>query len=724
MGHEGAPFPRRDSEPDVEITREPSRPYLAARDTSQPNVIARESSGPIAARTKSGEYPALGRTKTGEQPPLGRPRTGEQPPIRRTQTGEQPAVRRTKSGEQPVVARAQSGEPSVGRTKSGEQPFVGRTQSGEPTVGRTQTGEQPVVGHTKPGEHPIERAQSGEPVLGRTKSGEQPVVGRTKSGEQPVVGRTKSGEQPVVGRTKSGEQPVVDPITGRTRSSDFAPVPSGLAKPGRAATSPGTSSESRRHASEPSPSSESGRYTSESGRHASEPSSDSRKSPSSPPVQRDNIYPPAELRAFTPSDPRYARGPTTMERRAASADVDASEWSDRANMPGAKPPSDWIDPSSLQKGSGDSSWTEKGAQDAPWPELAGEPSEPVEAPGMTTLRGQGTSRSPMAKAPATIPPAIEPRRRAATLPPVPLRRAPTVPPTPMPGRRSSPTIQPSTDQRRSGPPVKVDLENATTNPPPIRYNTTLAPQADPRPPATLFQHDESPSHVHTDATATGIPRQSESDLDERVTLPPINENLRTTIPPDDAGRTTPSMPAMDDPDLSVGDDTSPSLDIEGIDTLDIHPGERDEARTNPAMPRFVDERDSLPLRAPPTKPPATRPSKPPPGAMSLASRIDAAMASDEWSPETPVKAPTSAELRNLLGQPDPTRQQSIEEIERLHRASRDVETPDPEILNRPRRAHHSTNEVDPDDIEAAIEILPPARRPSTIGVAKPKKPHE
>lgn len=283
--------------------------------------------------------------------------------------------------------------------------------------------------------------------------------------------------------------------------------------------------------------------------------------------------------------------------------------------------------------------------------------------------------------------------------------------------------------------MPVDLENATTNPPPMRYNTTLAPTATPRPPAQrLFPAEDAAPHVHTDATATGIPRASERDLEERITLPPINENLRTTIPPDDAGRTAPSIPSMDDAaaNLAVGDDTSPSLDIQSIDTLDIHPGEerrkfveREEAATNPAMPRFVDEQDrGLPLRAPPTKPPSTRPSKPPPGAKSsLASRIDAAMANDEWAPETPVKAPSSAELRSLLGQPDPTRQQSIEEIERLHAASRDVETPDPEFLNR-RRSHHATNEIGDDDIEAAIEIHPPARRPASIGVAKPKKPNE
>ncbi len=45
--------------------------------------------------------------------------------------------------------------------------------------------------------------------------------------------------------------------------------------------------------------------------------------------------------------------------------------------------------------------------------------------------------------------------------------------------------------------------------------------------------------------------------------------------------------------------------------------------------------------------------------------------------------------------------------------------------DQPRRAPHPTTEVDPDDIEAAIEIAPPARRPThanAIGVAKPKKP--
>lgn len=104
----------------------------------------------------------------------------------------------------------------------------------------------------------------------------------------------------------------------------------------------------------------------------------------------------------------------------------------------------------------------------------------------------------------------------------------------------------------------------------------------------------------------------------------------------------------------------------------------------------------------------------------LAARIDAAL--DDWGTETPVVAPNNAELRALLGSPDPTRQQPLDEIARLQRRAAELAEADP-----PRRSPHPTAEVDPDDIEAAIELAPPARRPAAagaIGVAKPrpKKP--
>ena len=45
----------------------------------------------------------------------------------------------------------------------------------------------------------------------------------------------------------------------------------------------------------------------------------------------------------------------------------------------------------------------------------------------------------------------------------------------------------------------------------------------------------------------------------------------------------------------------------------------------------------------------------------------------------------------------------------------------PAIVDAPRRGLPQTAEVDPDDIESAIEIAPPARR-NAIAIAKPKKP--
>jgi hypothetical protein len=103
----------------------------------------------------------------------------------------------------------------------------------------------------------------------------------------------------------------------------------------------------------------------------------------------------------------------------------------------------------------------------------------------------------------------------------------------------------------------------------------------------------------------------------------------------------------------------------------------------------------------------------------LAARVDAALR-DEWSMDTPVVPPPPEDLRALLGVPDPTRQQSIDELEALHRATEDLPS---EELFVSRRPPHPTSEVDPDQIEAAIEIAPPARRvPSAAVIIKPKKP--
>jgi putative nucleotidyltransferase with HDIG domain len=103
-------------------------------------------------------------------------------------------------------------------------------------------------------------------------------------------------------------------------------------------------------------------------------------------------------------------------------------------------------------------------------------------------------------------------------------------------------------------------------------------------------------------------------------------------------------------------------------------------------------------------------------ARGLAARLDAQLEED-FGTDTPVAAPSRAELQALLDSPpDPTRKQSLEEIERLHAESR--ERPSQE-LDFTRRVPHPTSEVDDADIEAAIELAPPARR-SAVGVAKKK----
>ncbi|MDQ3334377.1 MAG: HDIG domain-containing protein [Myxococcota bacterium] len=303
------------------------------------------------------------------------------------------------------------------------------------------------------------------------------------------------------------------------------------------------------------------------------------------------------------------------------------------------------------------------------------------------------------------------RKRAATLAPTPRNRAPTVqpagigpmapgtnplpglpamppgasigvsinargeveiPPVPEPSSDASgslPTLSPAVDQppeRHSGPPQQVDLENAITNPPPLR----------------------------------------------RTMMPPVATRLPAFMIEDDMKLTAPRKPISAARAASILDDAS---------------------RTEPAIPKI-----DLPLKAPASNPNidlpdagATLSGDPLRKAIGLASRAES-VERDEWSAETPVVAPSKAELRALLGVPDVTRKQSIDEIDRLHLAAMNVDS-DPEILPPPaildspsggtRRPMPITAEVDPDDIESAIEVAPPARR-TAIGISKPqpKKP--
>jgi len=102
----------------------------------------------------------------------------------------------------------------------------------------------------------------------------------------------------------------------------------------------------------------------------------------------------------------------------------------------------------------------------------------------------------------------------------------------------------------------------------------------------------------------------------------------------------------------------------------------------------------------------------------LAARLERQLEED-FGRETPTSPPTRAELQALMNEaPDATKQQSIEELERLHEQARNRDS-QPE-LELTRRSPHPTREVDEDDIESAIELAPSARR-TAIGIAK-KKP--
>ncbi len=249
---------------------------------------------------------------------------------------------------------------------------------------------------------------------------------------------------------------------------------------------------------------------------------------------------------------------------------------------------------------------------------------------------------------------------------------------------SLPSVEPAVDApptRHSGPPQSVDLENAITNPPPLR----------------------------------------------RTMMPPMATRLPAYLAEDDLKITAPRMPitgagpvSRDDIDLAI---TGERLPIHHVGPIE------DAGRTEPSLPKV-----DLPLKPPPASDP--RIALPDPGptlhgdplrkAVEIASRADAAGERDEWGFETPVVAPSKAELRALLGVPDVTREQSIDEIDRLHRHASEMQS-DPEILPPPMipeaqrsRGLPVTQEVDPDDIEASIDIAPQARR-TAIGIIKLQK---
>jgi cyclic-di-AMP phosphodiesterase PgpH len=197
--------------------------------------------------------------------------------------------------------------------------------------------------------------------------------------------------------------------------------------------------------------------------------------------------------------------------------------------------------------------------------------------------------------------------------------------------------------RTAGPPLPTDLENGTTNPPPLRATRLPSAYGTSEPPPRTTQPVSLPPTTYTGHAA-----------------PPFGNAARSGD--DDPGRTAPSLPSF--------------------------------GASGPASS---------------------------PWSTGLADRVDAIVnkSEDEWHAETPIMPPTREELRALLSPSESTQRQSIDELERLHRRAREL-PPESEILTR---RPPITAEVDPEDIEAAIELAPPSTRrtQNLIAVAKPKK---
>ena len=225
------------------------------------------------------------------------------------------------------------------------------------------------------------------------------------------------------------------------------------------------------------------------------------------------------------------------------------------------------------------------------------------------------------------------------------------------------------------PPVKPP-----TVPPPLGRRTPTIPPAPAAAPAPLPGVTAPPPNA--------IRPPAMNYLDDMITLRPQYEPKQdlvvtrrdsgslaiepTAKPTDDAGETQPRMLADE-----VGDVTNPEV--------------------------------RLPEDSGPRRPEST-------WARGLAARLDAQLEED-FGTETPVAAPTRAELQAMLDSPpDPTRRQSLDELERLHAQAR--ERPSSEELEL-RRRPFPTSEIDEADIESSIELAPPARR-TAIGVAKKK----
>lgn len=271
------------------------------------------------------------------------------------------------------------------------------------------------------------------------------------------------------------------------------------------------------------------------------------------------------------------------------------------------------------------------------------------------------------------------------------------------------------------PPIK----NPMTPPPIGRRSPTLPPFAGLRPPTP-------PSMTVPPPTDLRPPAPAQVALPGMTAPPPIANRAPGINYLDDMITLRPQYEERDDLNVKRGEDGSVRIEPRNRASASAHeptatprpPASGDDALiTQPRM--VVDAGDTapnleLPLRAPPSSPVIPLPEGGAPlssaetsWARGLEARLNRQL-DDDFGTETPTSPPTRAELQALSNTPpDVTRQQSLDEIEALHKQSRGRPSQELDLTRRP----YPTTEVDESDIEAAIELAPPARRTS-IGVAK------
>ncbi|MEO8840831.1 MAG: HDIG domain-containing metalloprotein [Kofleriaceae bacterium] len=309
-----------------------------------------------------------------------------------------------------------------------------------------------------------------------------------------------------------------------------------------------------------------------------------------------------------------------------------------------------------------------------------------------------------------------PRKRAATLPPIPgLQRPPTIAP---PMRRAG-TVPPT-----ARPPTPALIEQVEPADRSVG-KTLFGGAANLRPPAK--REDTGPQPVP--AVVAKVDTSTNPVLPRGIDVDASRDDRARAR--DDAAATQPAMAAIKPSDLDeVGQFARRRADAAATRPVPKQePEDSESSTTQPAMPRAIADADSHGDVGDVTEPALLLPTPAPvfaddkPWARGLAARIDASL-DDDFGRETPAHAPSRAELQALVdAPPDATRQQSLEEIERLRIDPAARRSEEELQFVTPRRSPYPTAEVSEDDIEAAIEIAPSARRTGSIpiGIAK-KKP--